>query len=270
MRRLVEILASVKLTVVLLTLAMVLIFIGTIAQTKLGVWQAVDAYFRSWVAMADPGLFVPMGDSGVRVPIPGGLTIAGLMIVNLLAAHAIRFKATRKRVGVLVLHAGLIVLLAGEFVTGFLADEGLMSIDEGASSSFVEDIREAELAVIDPSDPRHDRVITIPGWMLADAARSRATIVDERLPFEVRVDRWMANAELLHAHGKTEATAGIGLKARAEGKPRVAGVEGSQSDSPAAYVTLLRGGAELGTWMVSTSLIEAQRVAMATRPSAWR
>ena len=71
----------------------------------------------------------------------------------------------------------------------------------------------------------------------------------------------MANAELLRAHGKTEATAGIGLKARAEDKPRVAGVEGSQSDSPAAYVTLLRGGTELGTWMVSTSLIEPQRVA---------
>jgi ABC-type transport system involved in cytochrome c biogenesis permease subunit len=261
MRRLVEILASLKLTVVLLTLAMVLIFIGTIAQTKLGVWQAVDEYFRSWIAMVDPGLFVPIGDLSFRVPIPGGLTIAGLTIVNLLAAHAIRFKATRKRAGVVVLHAGLIVLLAGEFVTGFMSDEGLMSIDEGASSSFIEDIREAELAVIDPSDPSHDRVITIPGWMLADAARSGTTIVDERLPFEVRVDRWMANAELLHMHGETEATAGIGLKARAEGKPRVAGVEGSQSDSPAAYVTLLQGGTELGTWMVSTSLIEAQRVA---------
>jgi ABC-type transport system involved in cytochrome c biogenesis permease subunit len=261
MRRFVEMLASLRLTVVLMALAMVLIFVGTIAQTKLGVWQAVDEYFRSWIAMVDPGLFVPIGDLSFRVPIPGGLTITGLMIVNLLAAHAIRFKATRKRVGVVVLHAGLIVLLAGEFVTGFMADEGLMSIDEGASSSFVEDIREAELAVIDPSDPSSDRVITIPGWMLADAARSGTPIVDNRLPFGVRVDRWMSNAVLLHAHGKTDATAGIGLQARAEGKPRVAGVEGSQSDSPAAYVTLLRGGTELGTWMVSTSLIEPQRVA---------
>jgi ABC-type transport system involved in cytochrome c biogenesis permease subunit len=260
MRRFVAMLASLKLTVVLLALAMVLIFVGTIAQTKLGVWQAVDEYFRSWIAMADPGLFVPMEESGFRVPIPGGLTIAGLMIVNLLAAHVMRFKATRKRVGVLVLHAGLIVLLAGEFVTGFMADEGLMSIDEGSSSSFVEDIREAELAVIDPSDPEHDRVITVPGSILADAARSGSPIVDERLPFAVRVDRWMANSDLFHAHGETDATEGIGLEARAEGKPRVTGVEGSQTDTPAAYVTLLDGERELGTWMVSTALIDAQRI----------
>lgn len=260
MRRLVEMLASLRLTVVLLSLAMVLIFVGTIAQTKLGIWQAVDEYFRSWIAMTDLGLFIPMEDDGFRVPIPGGLTIAALMIVNLLAAHAIRFKATRKRVGVLVLHAGLIVLLAGEFVTGFMADEGLMSIDEGSSSSFIEDIREAELAFIDPSDPEHDRVVTVPAWMLADAARTATVIEDARLPFGVRVDRWMANADLFHAHGETEATAGIGLEARAEAKPQVTGVEGSQTDTPAAYVTLLDDGDELGTWMLSAALIDAQRV----------
>ncbi len=253
-------LASLRLTVVLLSLALVLIFVGTIAQTKLGVWQAVDEYFRSWIAMADPGLFVPIEDTGLRVPMPGGLTIAALMIVNLLSAHAIRFKATRKRIGVLVLHAGLIVLLAGEFVTGFLADEGLMSIDEGASSSFVEDVREAELAIIDPSDAGHDVVVTVPGWMLAEAARSGEVIEDDRLAFAVRVDRWMANADLFHAHGQTAATAGIGLEARAEGKPRVTGVEGAQTDTPAAYVTLIRDGRELGTWMVSAALVEAQRV----------
>ncbi len=260
MRRCVRLLASLRLTVLLLALAMVLIFVGTIAQTRLGVWQAVDAYFRSWIAMADPGLFVPIDDAGLRVPIPGGLTIAALMIVNLLAAHAVRFKATRKRVGVLVLHAGLIVLLAGEFVTGFMADEGLMSIDEGSSSSYIVDIRESELAVIDQSDPDRDRVITVPGWMLAEAARSGTPIVDDRLPFAVRVDRWMANAGLFHAHGESDATAGIGLEARAEERPRVTGVEGGMADTPAAYVTLIDSERELGTWMISAALLDPQLV----------
>lgn len=260
MKRLVELLASLKLTVALLALAMVLIFVGTIAQTRLGVWQAVDEYFRSWVALADPGLFVPLENSSLRVPIPGGLLIISAMIVNLLAAHAIRFKATRRRAGVLVLHAGLIVLLASEFVTGFMADEGIMSIDEGASSSFIEDIREAELAIVDPSDPGYDTIITVPGWMLAQAARSGEPIDDDRLPITVRVDRWMPNADLFHAHGESDATEGIGTEARAEGKPQVTGVEGSQTDTPAAYLTLIDDGRELGTWMVSAALIDAQRV----------
>lgn len=258
--RLLKPLASLRLTVVLLALAMVLIFVGTIVQTRLGVWQAVDAYFRSWVAVMDPAMILSGEPGRVRIPFPGGLSIAALMIVNLLAAHAIRFKATRKRLGVLVLHAGLIVLLAGEFVTGFFADEGLMSIDEGARSSIVEDVREVELAVIDPNDPDRDRVWTIPGGMLARAASSGDPVTDPRLPFAVRVDAWMSNAVLFHAHEPTPATAGIGLEARAEPRPRVTGVEGARTDTPAAYVTLLRDGSELGTWMVSAALVEAQRI----------
>jgi hypothetical protein len=260
MRRLIEPLASLRLTVTLLTLAMMLIFVGTIAQTTLGVWQAVDAYFRSWVAMVDPGLFVASVDLGPVIPIPGGLTITALLIVNLLAAHAMRFKMSRKRIGILVLHAGLIVLLAGELVTGFAADEGLMSIDEGSSSSVVEDIREAELAFIDQSHAEHDRIVTIPQRMLARAAVTGKPIVTEELPFEVRVEAWYPNAALFHAHGDARATAGIGLEARAEPKPRVAGADGSRADTPAAYITLLRDGTPLGTWMVSAALTEAQRI----------
>lgn len=260
MTRIIRSLASLRLTVTLLALAMVLIFVGTIAQTRLGVWQAVDAYFRSWVAMIDTGLFVGADSAGVRIPFPGGLAIAGAMIVNLVAAHLIRFKSTRKRVGVLVLHAGLIVLLAGEFVTGFMADEGLMSIDEGASSSYIEDVRETELAVIDPSSPEHDRVITVPGRAIAKAAEAGEIISDERLPFSVRVDTWLPNSALFHAHGQTLATRGIGLEARAEPRSRVAGVDGAQTDTPASYVTLIHDGSEIGTWLLSAALTDPQRV----------
>lgn len=262
MRRWVELVASLRLTVALLALAIVLIFVGTIAQTTLGVWEAVDQYFRSWIAMVDPRLFLPMEDRGIRLPMPGGYSIAAAMVVNLLAAHAVRFKARRARIGVLVLHAGLIVLLLGEFVAGFMSDEGLMTIDEGASSSVVEDIRAAELAVIDPGHAEHDRVITVPGWMLAEAAASGEAIVDARLPFEVRVESWFPNSVLLHAHGPTRSTHGIGLEVRAEPRPRVSGVDGSSTDTPSAYVTLVRDGAEVGTWLLSTALAHPQRVEM--------
>lgn len=263
MRRFLMPLASLRLTVVLLACAMVLIFVGTIAQTRLGVWQAVEAYFRAPIAWVDPMLFTstdgPMSGP-FRIPIPGGLLIAGLMIINLLAAHAVRFKANRKRIGVLILHAGLIVLLVGEFVTGFMSDEGLMAIDEGSASSFVEDVREVELALIDTSNPDHDRVVTIPAGMLADAAQHKATVIDPRLPFQVRVLEWMPNAALFHAHAQTPATRGIGLEARADPKPRVAGVDGGRADEPAAYIALSRDGEDLGTWLVSAALAEPQRV----------
>ena len=265
-RRVLGALASLWLTVVLLTMSMVLIFIGTIAQTRLGVWQAVDVYFRSLIAWVDPALFIPGNNGGelfggMHIPIPGGGSIAAVMIVNLIAAHFVRFRATFRRIGVLVLHGGLIVLLAGEFVTGFMSDEGLMSIDEGHTSSFIEDVREAEFAVIDPTDSKQDRVISVPASLIAQAAVHGNTIGDSRLPFEVEVNRWMPNAVLIHAHNEeTPATSGVGLEARAKERARVRGVDGAETDTPAAYVTLHRHGQVLGTWLVSAALRDAQPV----------
>ncbi|MDF1870396.1 MAG: cytochrome c biogenesis protein ResB, partial [Phycisphaerales bacterium] len=264
LKQLLSILASLRLTVLLLTLAMVLIFVGTLAQTQLGVWQAVDTYFRSWIAMIDLGHLTGGETRRIGVPLPGGLSIAALMILNLLAAHIIRFKANRKRIGILVLHAGLIVLLLGEFVTGFLEDEGMMSIDEGQQTSFLEDIREVEIAIIDPSHPDHDRVVSISMNMIIRASRSQKPITDQRLPFSIRVDQWMPNAQLFqiqqHHPDQNPATAGIGLEAIAEGTAQVSGVDANKSDAPAAYVTLLHNDEPIGTWMLSSMLTELQRV----------
>lgn len=259
MRRMLEATASLRLTVALFAMAMVLIFVGTLAQVQMGVWQAVDAYFRSPVAWINLQLFVPAAAGqapAISIPFPGGLTIGVLMVANLLAAHALRFKANRRKIGVLVLHAGIIVLLAGEFATGMFADEGMMSIDVGGSSQYVEDIRSTEIAVVDPSPADHDKVVAIPDSLL-DPGK---TITHEALPFNIEVIEWMPNARLLKANGATPADRGVGIEAIADEMPRVRGVDGSQSDAPAAYVRLHRDGETLGTWMLSAQLMDAQVV----------
>jgi hypothetical protein len=58
-RTLVAPLASLRLTVVLLALSMVLIFVGTLAQVRIGVWDAVDTCFRSPIAWIDLALLIP-------------------------------------------------------------------------------------------------------------------------------------------------------------------------------------------------------------------
>lgn len=173
------------------------------------------------------------------------------MIVNLLAAHAVRFKMTRKRLGVVGLHAGLIVLLIGEFVTGMMADEGLMRIDEGGAASFIEDIRSVELAVVGHDDAANDRVVTVPGRMLASAARQGQVVSDPALPVRLRVTQWMDNAQLMMGPVADTAASdlrGLARKAHARQIPRVRGVDGGQADAPAALATLESSrGKVLGT-----------------------
>ncbi|MFW6060862.1 MAG: cytochrome c biogenesis protein CcsA, partial [Phycisphaeraceae bacterium] len=260
-------LASLKLTVVLLSLAMALIFVGTLAQAHMGVWQAVETFFRSPVAWIELRFLIPetVGRVPGRVPFPGGLLIGALLLINLVAAHAVRFRLSVRRIGVLMLHAGLIVLIVGEFVTGWLAEEGLMSIDVGQSVRYIEDIRATELAVIDPSDAEVDRVVSVPGSLVREYASRDAPLADPRLPFEIEVVRWLDNARLQRAQTRPAAAPhaadqGVGREAIAEQLPPARGVDANQVNAPAAYVRLHREGEVLGTWLLWAHLVEAQRV----------
>ena len=256
--------ASLRLTVVLFACAMFLILAGTLAQVHEGIWTVVDRYFRSLVVRIELQIFVPSDIA--RVPgailFPGGFLIAGVLLVNLLAAHAIRFKLSARRLGIILTHLGVILLLVGEFVTGLAAQEGNMSIDEGGSSNYVEDIRSAELAVIDPSDPKDDLVVVVPDRELA---RAREPISTGLLPFQVRVDQWMPNSQLLGpaqapAEVRGKADFGFGTSVFAVPAPRATGVDGQTTDVPSAYVTLLKNGQKLGSYLVSVYLDEAQPI----------
>jgi len=295
-KKLLSPLASLRLTVLLFTLAMILILVGTVAQKYEGNWVVVDKYFRSlWLMM-------PIGVYGIKVPFVGGYSLCILMLVNLIAAHSVRFKLTwkpgpilldiinlllrkkrreltlidirflllhsslfpflfvlavipLKRLGIIITHAGLILLLSGELVTGLFADEWQMPIDEGHSTNYAHDIRVVELAIVDPSSADHDDVVVVPQSVLASHAGGKP-IQSGLLPFDIHVLDWMPNAGLLgpmnadpQVWQKNPATQGFGKIAVAMQIPRVTGVEGGRVDAPAAYLNLTHNGKDLGTWL---------------------
>src|SRR5215213_1426872 len=104
--------ASLKLTVTLLAFSLVLIYAGTWAQIDHGIWQVQKDYFHSILYWLDPALFFTRNPNGtlkslqlftlggnpvfLKFPMPGGYTLGLLLLINLLAAHALRFKATWK------------------------------------------------------------------------------------------------------------------------------------------------------------------------------
>ncbi|MCE9565214.1 MAG: cytochrome c biogenesis protein ResB [Planctomycetes bacterium] len=273
-------LASLQLTVVLLALGVGLVFFGTLAQKTAGMWTVVDKYFWSWIVMIDlqPTLeflkiffafLVPdkqaVAPSWVHIPFPGGKLIGGLMFVNLLAAHALRFKFTWKRTGIIVAHSGLLLLFVGEAITRECQIEQRMTIPEGQAVNFTEDARAVEFAFTTPDADGTRRTTVIPGSMLARAAKTHTTISHPDLPVDVKVDSYMVNSSrltprqiaLLKAEGKAvpenPVTAGLGQDFIVESAPEVSGVGEQTIDLPAAYVTLFRKGTDqkIGTYLVS-------------------
>lgn len=254
-------LASLKLTVILFALAIFLVFAGTLAQAEEDIHTVVGKYFRSFFVLIPARVFFPRSASVPgEIPFPGGWLIGGVLMVNLLAAHAIRFRLSWSRLGIFLIHAGLIVLLLSELIAGLFQVEGNMNLYAGRATSYVEHLTEYELAVIDSSDPESDQVIVVPGSML----RRGRLVEHPLLPFDVRVDEYFENSDAADARSAlwNRATAGVGLRVAAVAARKASGVSGQTVNQPAAYVTLRRKGSSqvLGTYLVAVWLREPQAV----------
>ena len=91
MRRFISIFTSLRLTVVCLIAALILVFVGTLAQVDLGLYAAQSKFFRSFFVYWMPG-----GSALENSRFSGRLAHWLVLLVNLLAAHAKRFKFTPK------------------------------------------------------------------------------------------------------------------------------------------------------------------------------
>lgn len=224
--------SSVKLAVVLLALGLVLVFWGTLAQVKLGLYQAQHEFFRSWFIY-----WQPKGTS-LRLPIfPGGYLVGGLFLINLFVAHLRYYRKGWKHAGIVLIHLGVVLLLVGQFATDMLSVESYMTIQEGEASNYSESNGRWELAIVDTSDPGEDKVIAIPSTLLAHGR----TLSNPEMPFDLRPVEFHVNSLLA-----TKATDGFEpvraentgeLKVWWRGVPRV--TEMNRRDVPSAIVELI-------------------------------
>lgn len=236
--------SSLKLTVACLSLALVVTFVGTLAQVKLGLWQAQEDFFRS--------VFVWWGPEGAgwKIPVlPGGWLLGGVLLINLLAAHAKRFKFTREKAGIFLIHFGLILLLLGQFLTEVLQVESVMQFTVGQSRNFSESQRDSELVLIDKSGPNADRVVSIPEQLLAPGKE----ITHPELPFTIKVQDYSVNSEPVRggsAHdGRLTAPQGVGRRLQLARKPYTAKMD--DRNIPAATVEIGGTGGSSDTWLVT-------------------
>src|SRR3954454_8988057 len=174
LHRIADIFTSLKLTIVCLGAGMILIFAGTLAQVHLGIHEAQQRYFQSWL------VWWPADTHGFRMPIfPGGHLIGAVLLINLVAAHTRRFRWNWRKLGIHLTHAGLIIMLAGGLFTDLFAVESHLRLAGGETRNYSEDPRRVELAVIDTTDDDFDQVTAIPEGVL----RHNRTIDYWSLPF---------------------------------------------------------------------------------------
>jgi len=186
-------LASINLTLTLLSLSMILVFVATLEQVRIGIRGALAEYFESMFGIWHypeqfwGGEFL----NAIPIPIPGGYLLGGLLIVNLTAAYITRFQWTGKKMGIQLIHLGIIMLLVGQLATQAMQEESRMQINKGESSNYIERFHGVELAFSDVTNPDTQRVVTIPQEILEEGG----TIRTADLPFKIQVKHFGVNCD---------------------------------------------------------------------------
>lgn len=123
-------LASLRFTVYLLGLSLILVFVGTLAQTEMGIWDVVDHFFRCFFSRVKLSYFWPWEVSAATDRLiyffPGGYTLGILLLCNLLAAHSLKFKITKDKKNLVL---GLIFTIAGLAFIFWAVRDGIIKED---------------------------------------------------------------------------------------------------------------------------------------------
>jgi hypothetical protein len=240
---------SLRLTIVCLAALMILVVACTLAQVRLGTLGAVNLYMRSWF------YWIPFGSLSIPI-FPGGATVGLVLMVNLIAAQYRRLELSWKKAGIWIVHAGLILLFVGEFVTSAFQVDARLPFEIGQTVNFLDVPREVELAVADLSDPKVDDVHGI-----SERALGRGGVVAlPGTPLSVRVLAFQRNAQLGRAApgtpdaGVTQG-AGVGLSFL----PLPPETADDRVDLSVAVVEVLDGGRPLGRWLASNAIEAPQQ-----------
>lgn len=114
---------------------MIVVVWGTIAQKYVGLYQAQNIFFDSFV--------IWLG----FVPLPGGLTCLIILGVSLLAKFLTRNPFNPKNAGGYVSHLAVLILLAGGAATFLYTEEGSLTLVEGESGHLVTSFHERVLFI---------------------------------------------------------------------------------------------------------------------------
>ncbi|GLH71984.1 hypothetical protein GETHLI_04860 [Geothrix limicola] len=236
---------SFQLTIVLLVLLMCLVVLCTLAQVEMGTQGAVNAYMRSFVVMKH--------FSALPFPLPvfPGGALVGLFLTLNLIAKTLDIKLSWQKAGMWLVHAGLVILFAGEFVAGMMQVDTNMSIEVGQTVNYVSSYKNTELAIIDVTDPTWDEVYSVPDTLLAKGG----PIAIPGTPITLNVKQFFPNAELSNlppGAPPSMATAGVGPGVAIVEKPLVSA--DNEMNQASAFVEPMAGGRSYGTWLVSVAL----------------
>ncbi len=185
MKKYLLLLGKTEVFFVALLWLMVLLVAGTIAQKDIGLYQAQEKYFSSFI-------FYIKG-----IPFPAGYTIMSIISLSL-AIKLFKQKWNYKNSGTIITHIGALMLLFGGFLTAVSSSEGNMVIKEGETANYIEDYHQKEIVFINTSKQNLDTITSFSGAQL----KTKNILKHKSIPFNAEIINYYYNSNLTIENGK--------------------------------------------------------------------
>lgn len=180
---------SLGLSCCLLVLLGLLTWLGTLEQTRTGLYEVQRKYFESFVLLHDLG--------PISVPLPGANLVLSLLALNLIVGGMLRIAKRRSTVGVMIVHAGILLMLAAGFAKWRFSNDGQITLYEGQSAEHFEDPYRYELSIVEHRDSGERLEYRVPQETLVPPHGAESVrLVGEGLPFALEVSDYARNSRV--------------------------------------------------------------------------
>ncbi|MCG3133291.1 MAG: hypothetical protein HMLKMBBP_00416 [Planctomycetes bacterium] len=180
--------ASMGLAITVLSLLLLLTVLGTLEQASSSLFEVQRRYFES--------LFVVHHVGPVPLPLPGVYLLLVVLAVNLLAGGILRIRKDASTWGILLTHAGILLMLGGSAVEYSMSQKGHATVLEGSTVSEFRSYYEWEIAIAERSGEGPVREHVIPGARFASLRPgATAAFSSDALPFDLVVTEFLPNCE---------------------------------------------------------------------------
>lgn len=183
--RVLAVFSSLGTSCVLLILLGLLTWLGTLEQTRSGLYEVQRKYFESFVLVHDVG--------PVPIPLPGANLVLSLLLVNLVVGGLVRLRKGWSTAGILVAHVGIVMLILSAFVKHRFSEDGHVTLYEGEKREHFESWFRWELAVHEDLGGGRARELVIPDEHIVEARDQSVRVTSPDLPFAIEIERSWPN-----------------------------------------------------------------------------
>jgi hypothetical protein len=128
--------SSLRLSVVCLFYCVVIVICGTFYQVDNGLFAAQERFFRSWILLI----------AGC-VPLPGLQTVLAIVLLNVLISGIKRISFQFAKIGLLLMHCGVIVLIGGTGLSSRFVKESVLTIAKNQRMEQSIDLKHWDLSI---------------------------------------------------------------------------------------------------------------------------